>query len=80
MPSHKNENLPFKLLRLKEVLQIVGVSRSTWYGFLREGGPSFDPDCPKPVKIGQKCVAWVLSEVEAYVEKKIQRSRNAELG
>lgn len=62
-------------LRLPQVLALVGISRSLWYAWQKEGGRSYDPDCPKAVKIGAKSVGWVSSEVEEYIEKKIKKSR-----
>lgn len=69
------QHIPTELLRVPDVLARVGVSRSTWYSWQREGGKDFDPDCPKSVKVGAKAVAWVSSEVEEFIVKKIEKSR-----
>jgi prophage regulatory protein len=51
-----------KLMRLQAVKEITGLSRSSIYA---------DPSFPKPVKIGERAVAWVEDEVLAWVEERI---------
>ena len=46
-------------LRLPSVLKLVPVSKSTWYRGMDAG------IYPRPVKIGPRCVAWKLSEIQA---------------
>lgn len=50
------------LLRLKEVLEIVPVSRSTWYAGVQSG------IYPSSISIGSRAVAWKASEIYAIVE------------
>lgn len=51
-----------RLLRLAAVKEITGLSRSTIYA---------DTTFPKPVKIGERAVAWVEDEVRGWVEARI---------
>ena len=64
-----------RLIRRKELEHITGLSRSTIYDRLDSRSSRFDEDFPRPIKIGQSVVGWVQSEVAAYVEKMIRRSR-----
>jgi predicted DNA-binding transcriptional regulator AlpA len=50
------------LLRLSRVLELIPVSRSTWYEGVRSGR------FPKGVQITPRCVAWRESEVRAVIE------------
>lgn len=59
-----------RLIRRAEVERLTGLSRSTIYGRLRD-----DPDWPRPVRLGPNCVAWVESEVHAYIKRRIEASR-----
>lgn len=59
-----------RLIRRGEVEHLTGLSRSTIYGRLRD-----DPDWPRPVQLGPNCVAWLESEVRAWVERRIAASR-----
>ena len=50
-----------ELLKLKEVLKIVPVSKTTWYLGVKEGR------YPQPVKIGLKAVAWRKQDIDDYI-------------
>ena len=47
-----------RILRLPQVLELVPVSRATWYAGIKEGR------YPAPVKLGPRAVAWLLSDIE----------------
>lgn len=51
-----------RLLRLDAVKEITGLSRSTIYA---------DPNFPRPVKIGERAVAWVEEEIQEWVNARI---------
>lgn len=52
-----------RLIRLKEVLHLVGCARSTLYKWISEG------KFPKPIKLGKRMSAWRLSQVEEFIQK-----------
>ena len=54
-----------KILRLKGVIDITGLSRSTLYLYIAEGR------FPKPVSLGDRCVGWVESEVHDWILARI---------
>jgi len=60
----KNTNL-MRFLRLPEVIQISGYRRTTIYEMIKAG------DFPAPVHLGPRAVAWVESEVEAWMQERI---------
>jgi prophage regulatory protein len=51
-----------RLLRLDAVKEITGLSRSTIYA---------DANFPKPVKIGERAVAWVEDEIREWIDARI---------
>ena len=58
-----------RAIRLPEVLDIVGVSKSTWYARLNPSSPSYDPRAPQPFKLGATAgssSAWWLSATVGY--------------
>ena len=57
------------LLRQPQVLKITGLSRSSLY--LAINGGTF----PKPIKISERGVAFVESEVDEWVQSRIEKSR-----
>lgn len=48
-----------KYLRLKQVLEIIPVSRSTWYRGMKSGR------YPRPDKLSERISGWRLSEIVA---------------
>ncbi len=59
-----------KILRLPDVIDRVGFSRSTIYDFVSKGR------FPAPVRIGIRAVGWLESEIEAWVQTKFDTSRD----
>ncbi len=59
------------ILRLPAVKARTGLSRSTIYLRVSEG--SF----PKPVSLGGRAVGWVESEIQRWLEQRIEASRKA---
>jgi prophage regulatory protein len=57
------------LLRLPQVRERVGLSRSTIYARVSNG------TFPAPVRIGGNAVAWVDSDVAAWIAAQIEASR-----
>jgi prophage regulatory protein len=54
-----------KLLRIKSVMDMTGKSRSSIYADIASGR------FPRPVPIGARSVAWILSEIDNWIEDKI---------
>jgi len=50
-----------RLIRLKEVMRLTGLARSTVYKVMKEGG------FPASVALRGKAVAWVESEVQEWI-------------
>jgi prophage regulatory protein len=57
-------------LKLKDVQKITGLSRSSIYAYIDKGL------FPIQVKLGQRSVAWLDTEIESWVDGKIN-ARNA---
>ncbi|MGH8479124.1 MAG: helix-turn-helix transcriptional regulator [Gammaproteobacteria bacterium] len=59
------------LLRLPAVAARVGFGRSTLYAMIKRG------EFPKPIALGSRAVAWVSSEVDAWIARRILGARAA---
>ena len=59
-----------RFLRLKEVVTICGKSRSSIYEAMQKG------EFPKPVKLGGRSSAWVKSEIEQWVQARINARKS----
>jgi len=67
----KNPEAPRKrILRLRECLQLVGVSRSTWFDWINPTSPWHDESCPRRVRLGPRSVGWFEHELIAWLESK----------
>lgn len=56
-------DLRYKLLRLEEVLDLLKMSRSSWYKGIAEGR------FPKPRKINPRTSVWLWTEIEPLIPK-----------
>ncbi|SBT11947.1 AlpA family transcriptional regulator [Vibrio celticus] len=59
-----------RLLRLKEVIQVTGISRSSLYKYLNEG------QFPPPISLGARSVAWIDHEIQAWITTKMKQRSN----
>lgn len=59
------------ILRLPAVKQSTGLSRSTIYQRVADGG------FPKPVSLGDRAVGWLEHEVQEWLQRRIDASRRA---
>ena len=53
-------------IRLPEVMQRVGLSKSQVYKLIAED------QFPKPVKVSQRISCWVVTEVDTWIKNQIQ--------
>ncbi len=68
-PNSERTNPPIRFLRLPDVLERTGLSRSTIYVRLAEGR------FPRPVALGGRAVGWIEAEVDEWVRDRIAESR-----
>lgn len=60
-----------QLIRRNKVEEITSLSRSRIYALMA------DDDFPKPVRLGSMSVAWVLADVEEWINARIAESKGA---
>ncbi|WP_028867888.1 AlpA family transcriptional regulator [Psychromonas arctica] len=54
-----------RLMKLKEVMNNTGLSRSSVYKYISEG------HFPKPVPTGERSVAWLDSEIDDWILERV---------
>jgi prophage regulatory protein len=59
-----------KILRLPDVKEATGLSRSSIYMAVSQG------KFPKPIKLGLRSVGWLGEEIEEWVRQKVELSRH----
>jgi prophage regulatory protein len=62
-------NLQQKLLRLPQVKQTTGLSKSTIYARIAEG------TFPKQIPLGPRLVVWVESDIQNWISKQVSAAR-----
>ena len=54
-----------RILRMREVMQRIGLSRSTIYKLME------NDDFPRPMKLGSQAIGWRDADVEAWIESRL---------
>jgi prophage regulatory protein len=57
------------LLRLDTVKQRTGLSRSTIYAYMS------DNRFPKAINVSERCVAWIESEIDDWIDTRINKRK-----
>jgi prophage regulatory protein len=63
------KNLQHKLLRLPEVKELTGLSKSSIYARISEG------TFPKQISIGPRLVVWVESDIQNWITEQVSAAR-----
>lgn len=73
MNDESNSKPAVRILRLKHVLDRVGLSRSTIYDRLDEKSPRYDRSFPRPVSLGGTAVGWLEVDVSDWIQSKLRQ-------
>jgi len=65
------------ILRLNQVKDRTGLSRSTIYDRMNPHSPRHDPSFPVQVELGASSVGWVASEIDVWLSSRISANRSA---
>lgn len=58
-----------KIIKLPQVCEITSLSKSSIYEKMAKG------EFPKSVSISNRCVGWLLSEVNTFIQERVAESR-----
>lgn len=64
------------ILRLKQVMERTGLSRSTIYDRMNPNSPRHDPSFPRQLSLGGDAVGWVESAIDNWVQSRIVAGRS----
>jgi len=67
--STPGDTMKENLMRLPEVMKRTGFGRSQIYRLVNQ------KEFPNQIRLGSSAVAWLESEIETWIEKKIEASR-----
>ncbi len=63
-----------QLIKLSEVMQYTSLSKSSIYAFISDG------TFPKQISIGARGSAWLKSDVDNWIDKRVSESKKTEIG
>ncbi|UYZ85526.1 AlpA family phage regulatory protein [Entomomonas sp. E2T0] len=64
------------MLRIKEVINKLGIGKSTIYDWLDVKSPRYDASFPKPIKLNAKSIGWLSTEIDHWLLAKVAQSRH----
>ncbi|MEZ9957791.1 hypothetical protein OAW_17725 [Vibrio cyclitrophicus ZF170] len=67
MLSTHSELRSNQILRLKDVMLMTGLSRSTIYDKQNPSSKRFDPSFPQKIKLGARAVGWLMGDMQTWV-------------
>ena len=67
--TYPNQDLKYIVLRLPEVKQQTGLSRSAIYQRIS------DDKFPKSINLGSRAVGWLASDVQAWIKSRLAATR-----
>lgn len=53
-----------RYLKPKQIAQMLGIGRSTWWKFVKDGEVS------RGIKLGDRLTVWPLEEIQSFLDKK----------
>lgn len=60
-----------KVIRIHQLVDKVGISRSSIYEKLNPQSARYDSLFPKPIKLGASAVGWVEAEIDEWIVDKM---------
>lgn len=68
-----------KMLRIRAVVNKLGIARSTIYDWINPKSPRYDATFPKQRRLGQQSVGWLESELDAWLLERGPASASASI-
>ena len=62
------------IIRLKELIILIELSRSTIYDKQNPKSKRYDPNFPKRIKLGARAVGWRRADVNSWLDSMINKS------
>lgn len=57
--------MKYKLMRISKVVELTGLSKTTIYLHISQG------TFPRQIQLGKRSVAWIESEIEDWIEERM---------
>lgn len=74
LSTHQAPGVPLSVLRIKKVTSRTGLGRSSIYSKVNKG------TFPKPIKLGERSVGWLESDINKWIASRAQPASIPESG
>nr|WP_298522899.1 AlpA family phage regulatory protein [uncultured Halomonas sp.] len=71
MQANYSHNRQIKIIRMTDMKEKLGISRSSIYEKINPKSPRYDETFPKPIKLGLAAVGWVEDKVDEWIFNQI---------
>lgn len=67
-----------RVVRLKQLIVMIGLSRSTIYDRMNLKSPRYDDSFPRPICLGGKAKGWFLKDVNYWLGMQAELSKETD--
>lgn len=67
-----------RVVRLKQLVEMIGLSRSTIYDRMNPKSPRYDDSFPRSIGLGGKAKGWLLGDVNYWLGMQVQLSKGGD--
>ncbi|GLO23762.1 hypothetical protein PPUJ21368_15890 [Pseudomonas putida] len=75
MGNESSGKSTLRILRIRQLRECIGLSRSTIYDRLNPMSPRYDSTFPRPIKLGKFAVGWVEEDIYRWIESRVEEAR-----
>lgn len=73
--SERRVNMNKIALRVEEVAEFLGLSKSTIWNITNPKSRHYIPRFPKPIKISNNATRWLASDIDNYVKEVAEQTK-----
>ena len=74
MGNESSGKSKLRILRIRQLRECIGLSRSTIYDRLNPMSPRYDSTFPRPIKLGKFAVGWVEEDIHRWIGSRIEEA------
>lgn len=68
-----------RILRIADLAEKLSIGKSTIYDWLNPKSPRYDPNFPKPIRLGASSIGWLSNLVDEWLLNQYQEQHNQDL-
>ncbi len=68
-----------RILRIADLAEKLSIGKSTIYDWLNPKSPRYDPNFPKPIRLGASSIGWLSSVVNQWLLNQYLEQHNQDI-